>query len=87
MLDQLRLVGYGDYVCLEYVHIHYMGADNDYPWAWLKLGDPDMQFKAELIEVRPSLTGEEGMIDLVWREYRHGTASDETYTERFGIGL
>jgi len=67
--------------------IHYMGSNLDYPWTWLKLGDPDMQFKAELVEVRPSLTGEDGMIDLVWREYRHGNASDETHKERFGIGL
>jgi len=72
-------------VFLELLHLG--GSDLDYPWTWLKLGDPDMQFKAELIEVRPSLTGEEGMVDLVWREYRHGNASDETYKERFGIGL
>jgi hypothetical protein len=72
-------------IFLELLHLG--GSDIDYPWTWLKLGDPDMQFKAELIEVRPSLTGEEGMIDLVWREYRHGNASDETYKERFGIGL
>lgn len=66
---------------------HYMGCDNNYLWTWLSLGSPDMQFKAELVETRPSLSGEEGMVDLVWREYRHGNASDETYTERFGIGL
>lgn len=28
VLDQLRQVGYGGYLCLEYVHQHYIGADN-----------------------------------------------------------
>jgi hypothetical protein len=56
-------------------------------WTWLDLGDPAMQFKARLVEMRPSYTGEAGKLRLVWREYRHGNASGETVTERFGLNL
>jgi hypothetical protein len=56
-------------------------------WTWLKLGKPAMQFKARLTELRPSYTGEQGKIRLVWREYRHGGASGETANERFGLTL
>ena len=56
-------------------------------WTWLKLESPDMQFKARLVDVSPSYTGEQGKIRLVWHEYRHGSASGETSTERFGNTL
>lgn len=56
-------------------------------WTWLDLGDPTMQFKARLVEMRPSYTGEAGKLRLVWREYRHGDAAGETVTERFGLSL
>jgi hypothetical protein len=56
-------------------------------WTWLDLGNPAMQFKARLIEMHPSYTGESGRVRLVWREYRHGGASGETASERFGLTL
>jgi hypothetical protein len=56
------------------------------PWVWLDLGDPAMQFKARLINISP-IWGERGKVDLLWREYRHGNASGETTSERFGLSL
>lgn len=56
-------------------------------WTWLDLGDPAMQFKARLVEVVPSLEGEGNMVDLVFREYRHGHANSETASERYGLSL
>jgi hypothetical protein len=56
-------------------------------WTWLDLGEPAMQFKARLIEMRPSYSSEQGKLRLVWREYRHGSASGETANERFGLSL
>jgi hypothetical protein len=56
-------------------------------WTWIDLGEPAMQFKARLIEMRPSYSGEQGKLRLVWREYRHGNASGETANERFGLSL
>jgi hypothetical protein len=56
-------------------------------WTWLDIGNPAMQFKARLIEMHPSYTGEAGKVRLVWREYRHGGASGETASERFGLSL
>jgi len=63
------------------------GSDTQYPWVWLNLGDPPIQMKARLVEVHPSFTGEAGMLDLLWREYRHGSAANETAVERYGLSL
>lgn len=56
-------------------------------WTWLKLGSPAMQFKARIIEVNPDYAGESDTVELVWREYRHGNANNETAKERFGLSL
>ena len=56
-------------------------------WTWLDLGNPAMQFKARLIKLRPSYSDEAGRVRMVWREYRHGSASGETASERFGLTL
>jgi hypothetical protein len=55
-------------------------------WTWLDLGDPAMQFKARLVEVSPNFE-DEHLVDLVWREYRHGHANNETASERYGLSL
>jgi hypothetical protein len=59
----------------------------DVNWVWLDLGSPAMQFKARLVEVTPALEGEGNVVELLWREYRHGSASTETAAERFGTSL
>jgi hypothetical protein len=68
------------------LELHHRGSFYE-NWTWLNLGNPAMQFKARLVEMRPSYTGEAGKLRLVWREYRHGNASEETVTERFGLSL
>lgn len=56
------------------------------PWVWLDLGDPAMQFKARLKKREP-VYGESSRIRLTWGEYRHGTANNETASERYGLSL
>jgi hypothetical protein len=56
-------------------------------WVWLDIGDPAMQFKARLVEVNPAYSEEGNSVELTWREYRHGTAGNETTSERFGLNL
>jgi hypothetical protein len=60
---------------------------NAVSWVWLDLGDPTMQFKARLVEVNPAYSEGGNTVELVWREYRHGTAGNETTSERFGLNL
>ena len=57
------------------------------PWIWLDIGDPAMQFKTRLVEVNPAYSEAGNTVELVWREYRHGTAGNETTSERFGLSL
>lgn len=66
--------------------LHHRGSFYE-DWTWLDLGKPAMQFKARIVEMTPNYSGEQGRIRLKWREYRHGTASGETYQERFGTKL
>lgn len=56
-------------------------------WVWLDLGEPAKQFKARLTKVRPALAGEEQTVELTFVEYRHGSAEDETTSERYGHAL
>jgi hypothetical protein len=56
-------------------------------WQWLDLGNPSLQMKVRLVELRPALTGESNRVELVFREYRHGTAGNMTATERWGLSL
>lgn len=73
--------------------IHEEGGGNsglntgDYLWVWLDLGSPAMQFKARLVEMTPSFKGDGDLVELVWREYRHGSAAAESTSERFGLSL
>jgi hypothetical protein len=62
------------------LELHHRGSFYE-GWTWLKLGNPAMQFKARLIEMTPSYSGEAGKVRLKWREYRHGSASGETVSE------
>ena len=66
---------------------HLGASDAQNPWTWLDLGEPAMQFKARLVEVTPDYRGAAGVVRLLWREYRHGDASGETTSERFGLSL
>jgi hypothetical protein len=68
------------------LELHHRGSFYE-NWTWLDIGNPAMQFKARLIEMHPSYTGESGKVRLKWREYRHGGASGETASERFGLSL
>lgn len=68
------------------LELHHRGSFYE-GWTWLDLGKPSMQFKARLIEMSPSYSGEAGKVRLKWREYRHGSASGETVNERFGLSL
>ena len=68
------------------LELHHRGSFTE-GWTWLDLGNPAMQFKARLIEMHPSFSGDLSKIRLVWREYRHGSASGETASERFGVSL
>lgn len=70
-------------VFMEQLHL---GGINQ-AFTWLKLGNPAMQFKARLEQVSPSYSGESGKIMLTWREYRNGSAINETTVERFGLNL
>ena len=56
-------------------------------WVWFNLGNPKRQFKARLVNINPSDTGDVSTIELHWREYRHGSASNESTVERFGLSL
>jgi len=67
--------------------LNYGGGNAQYLWVWLDIGEPIMQFKARLKEVHPSFGGEEGLVELVWSEYRHGSALSESTVERFGLNL
>jgi hypothetical protein len=63
---------------------NYMGINT--AWTWLDLGAPAMQFKARLIEIQPDYSNP-SVITLKWREYRHGSAASESYSERYGTSL
>lgn len=67
--------------------IHNQGLSAQYPWVWLDVGSPAMQFKARLEEVNPTFDGDGDKVELVWREYRHGSAATESPAERFGLNL
>jgi len=79
----------GDYndtdVFLETMHLG--GISSQCLWVWLDLGEPSMQFKARLKEIRPNYGGDVYKAELVWEEYRHGTAASESTSERFGFSL
>jgi hypothetical protein len=66
---------------------HDSGREAASVWTWLNLGNPAMQFKARLIDIQPDFSGGQGAITLLWREYRHGTAADESAIERYGLNL
>ncbi len=70
-----------------YEQAHLGGSNIQNLWCWLDLDDPAMQFKARLVEVAPEYSMDEGLVRLKWREYRHGTASSESTSERFGLSL
>jgi len=58
---------------------------NTEPWQWLDTGIH--QFKATLETPVHRFEGQNRTIDLAFREYRLGSASGETYVERFGLNL
>jgi hypothetical protein len=64
--------------------LHYGG--NTHLWHWLDLGAPTQQFKVRLVELQTSYEGGGDTAECLWREYRHGSAS-ETVSERFGLTL
>jgi len=70
-----------------YETLHYGASNIQAPWVWLDLGTPAMQFKARLVEIRPSLVGVGNKVELLWREYRSGSAANESPTERWGYSL
>jgi hypothetical protein len=60
------------------------------PWEWLDLGNPTIQMKANLVEIRPSYKGDGdgNLVTLKFREYRRGGANGvESVTERYGLNL
>lgn len=66
--------------------LHYEGCNAQNPWTWMDLGDPQYQFKVQLLSMEPDMM-DDSLLVLKWREYRHGDAGNETYAERYGTGL
>jgi hypothetical protein len=55
------------------------------PWQWLDTETE--QFKVTLRELTFNRIGGAHKVNLKWKEYRLGSAADESYVERYGLNL
>jgi hypothetical protein len=79
------IIGQGDYIAGqvfdEIAHMSYTE-----PWQWLNTGK-GRQFKAILKDPIFNYPGEKHTVELLFIELRRGSASTETYVERYGLNI